>query len=110
MLDQGGCGYNNFEYVFVSRIPSPETFLRWYPVADETYLDFVGGSHISRVKIRTKFPGLAIWYPVPAMVQLERDCLLPVLDHLELLYVKLYVDRSVLLWVSITLDICGVQN
>ena len=41
---------------------SLETFLRWYLVADETYSNFVGGSPISRVKMRTKFPGLAIWY------------------------------------------------
>ena len=39
--------------------PGQETFLGWYPVADERYsYDFVGGAHVGRVKITTKFPGL----------------------------------------------------
>ena len=45
-------------YTVLYMSPGPETFLGWYPIA-------VGGSHVGRVKIRTKFPGLAIWYPVP---------------------------------------------
>ena len=46
--------------------PCPETLLRWYPIADETHIGFCKRSHLGRVKIRAKFLGLAIWYPVPA--------------------------------------------